>query len=113
MLTTLALFMSQVADAERPSLFPFPSWMHYPFVAVAFLFFIISFLKQRKPYQLIFAIAIPLTLTLKFVTEKDRTLFYIIGAIEALLVLAAIISAIVCRPKKKDEPQADAGEKKE
>ena len=109
MITTLSVFMSQVADAERPSLFPFPYWMHYPFVAVATLFFLISFLKQRKPYQLIFAIAIPLTLCMRFVTEKDRTLFYILGAIELALILIAAITAIVCKPKKKEEnTSADA-----
>jgi len=111
MLSTLALFMAQAADAERPSLFPFPYWMHYPFVVIGFLFFIISFAKQKRPYQLIFAIAIPLTLALKFVTEKDRTLFYIIGVIELVLILLAIITSIIFRPKKTDAPAAD--EKKE
>lgn len=113
MLSNLALFMSQTADAET-SLFPFPAEMHYPFVAIAVIFFLVSFIKQKKPYQLIFAIAIPLTLLLKFVTEKERTLFYIFGAVELVLIVIALISVIVCRPKKKEEePAAAADSKKE
>lgn len=108
MLSTLALFMTQTADAERPSIFPFPEWMHYPFIIIGFLFFIISFAKQKRPYQLIFAIAIPLTIVLKFLTEKERTLFYIIGAIEAVLVLLAIITSIIFRPKKDEAKAAEA-----
>lgn len=70
------------------------------------------FVKEKRPYQLIMAVAIPLSLVIW--ASESRTLFYAIGAIEVVLIIAALVTAIIFKPKeeaasseKTDENESD------
>ena len=88
-------------DAEVPTLFPYPLPFHIVFAIVAAVFFIYRFVTNRKPFQLIFALAVPFSLTLWI--SESRTWFYIVGAVELLFVLAALVSVFIFKDKKSDE----------
>lgn len=108
MLTTIA----KISDVEDPSIFPFPSWMLIGVVIASVIFFGYRFAVQKKPFQLIFAIAAPIALLL--LISKNKTVFYAVGIIEFILILAAFISSVICKPKKAEEAAAsDKDSKKE
>jgi len=93
--------LTQQNDAEKPSLFPFPFSMHFVFVCISVLFFIYRFSVQKRPYQLIMAVAIFVSMGVWI--SDNRTLYYAIGAIELVLVLSAIVSSFVFKVKKTEE----------
>ena len=100
MLTSLA----KISDVKDPSIFPFPAPMLIGVVILSVIFFGYRFAVQKKPFQLIFAIAAPISLLL--LISKSKTIFYTVGIIEFILILAAFISSIVCKPKKAEEKAA-------
>ena len=97
--------LSQQSDAEKPSLFPFPFSMHFVFVCISVLFFIYRFSVQKKPYQLIMAAAIFVSMGVWI--SDNRTLYYAIGAIELALLLCAVVSTFIFRGKKTDDSAED------
>ena len=99
----LFLTMAQ-GEIENTNLFPFPFWMHVTFAAIALVFFAFRFFFDKKPYQLIFAAAVPFSLTLW--ASESRTWFYIVGAIELVLILLALISTFIFKDKKPAETPA-------
>lgn len=107
MLTNLA----QISDAENPTIFPFPFPMHIAIVIISVIFFGFRFAVQKKPYQLIFAIAVPISLLLW--VSNNKTLYYTVGIIELILILLAVISTFVFKPKKAEAVAAAAEEKAE
>lgn len=102
MLSTIA----QISDTENPTIFPFPFAMHITLAIISVIFFTYRFMVQKKPFQLIFAVAVPLSLLLW--VSNNKTLFYTIGAIELVLILLAFITSIVCKPKKEEAAAAAA-----
>lgn len=94
-----------LAESETPNLFPFPFPFHLVFAVFSFIFFIVSFFRYRKPYQLLFAVGIPLSLLL-WLAEENRNLYYGVGILELIILLLALITSIICKPKKKEEPSA-------
>ena len=110
MLSELTIFMAQSADAEQPGMFPFPFTMHLVFCCISLIFFLYRFSAEKKPYQLILAIAIPFSLILWL--SDSRSLFYFVGAAEFVMLIAAFIASIACKPKNaapSAEP-ADSGD---
>ena len=107
MLTNLA----QISDAENPTIFPFPFPMHIAIVIISVIFFGFRFAVQKKPYQLIFAIAVPISLLLW--VSNDKTLYYTVGIIELILILLAIVSSFIFKPKKAEAAAAAAEAKTE
>lgn len=104
--------LAQAAEVEQPTLFPFPFKIHLLFSCLAVVFFAFQFIKEKKPYQLIMGIAIPVSLLI-WVSE-NRTLFYAIGIIEAVLLLAAFVTAIIFKNKNVEENAvAESSEKTE
>ncbi|MDD6278649.1 MAG: hypothetical protein ACI4JE_00260 [Ruminococcus sp.] len=89
------------AAAETPSLFPFPFPTHLGFSVISLLFFLWRFSKEKRPYQLIMAIAIPFSLVIRL--SDSRTLFYFVGVVELILLFAAFISSIVFKDKSAEE----------
>lgn len=85
-------------DVETPNLFPFPPSLHIGFSIAAFIFFAFRFLTNKKPYQLIMALAVPFSLTLWL--SANRKWFYFIGFIEVVLLLAAWISSFFTKDKE-------------
>ena len=106
MLSTIA----QISDTENPTIFPFPFAMHITLAVISVIFFTYRFMVQKKPFQLIFAIAVPLSLLLW--VSNNKTLFYSLGAIELVLILLAFITSIVCKPKKEETAAAAAADVK-
>ena len=95
MLTTLS-----EAEIENPNLFPFPFGMHVGFAIVGLIFFLYRFVTDKKPYQLIFAFAIPFSLTIWI--SENRAWFYTLGAVEAVLVLCAFITTFIFKDKPEE-----------
>ncbi|HOR21856.1 MAG TPA: hypothetical protein PLY43_03955, partial [Ruminococcus sp.] len=83
------LFMAQ--EVEQPGLFPFPFGMHIVFAIIALIFFAYRFKTDKRPYQLIMAIAIPFSLLLWL--SDSRSLYYFVGLSEGILLLAALITS--------------------
>lgn len=98
-LTDSLITLAQTAETTKASLFPFPPKFHIVFACIALIFFVYRFVTDKKPYQLIFAIAVPFSLMLHLSEVKGY--FYIIGAIELIMIIAALVTAIVCKPKEK------------
>lgn len=97
--------MAQASEIEQPSLFPFPFKIHVTFACIALVFFVIQFLREKKPYQLIMGIAIPLSLLIRL--SDNKVVFYIIGIIEAILLLAAFITSIIFKQKEVPSEKAE------
>lgn len=89
------------------TVFPLPFQSHLIFCVIATIFFVIQFIRLRRTYQLVFAVAIPATMLL-YVSES-RTWFYGIGVFElAMLILAVIMVCIDHAKAKKDAPKEPA-----
>ena len=100
-ISNVFLNMAQTAEVSKPTLFPFPMGMYVVFCIVATAFFIFRFVKEKAPYQIIMAVAIPLSLLIGY--SNSKTLFYIMGVVEAVLIISAFVSSIVCKRKKPVE----------
>ncbi len=72
------------------SLFPIEIGIHIAFALVSLIVFGLQYLRFRKKYHLVLAIAIPLSL-LPYLAEDNMTLFYAVGAIDALALIAALV----------------------
>jgi hypothetical protein len=90
------------SEIENPNLFPFPFTMHITFAVIGLLFFIYRFITDKKPYQLIFAFAIPFSLTLWL--SDSRAWFYTLGAVETVLILGALVTTFIFRDKPEEKP---------
>ena len=102
-----ALFtMAQTAEISQPTLFPFPMGMYVVFCIIATAFFVFRFVKEKAPYQIIMAVAVPLSLLIGF--SDGKTLFYLVGIVEAVLLISALVSSIVCNKKKSAETPEEA-----
>ena len=107
--------IEQTADANQPSLFPFPLGLHMAFVSIATIFFIYRFYSSKRPYQAILAVAI--FISLGFWISENKALYYAIGAIQLVLLIAALVSSFVWKAPAensgKPEKSADkSGEEK-
>ena len=90
-----------VTEVESPNLFPFPFNLHVGFAIISLIFFAFRFFTSKKPFQLILAIAIPLSLTIWL--SESKTWFYTVGVIELLMLIAAFVTSIIFRDKSADE----------
>lgn len=100
--------LAQISD-EVPTVFPFPFHMHLILCVISIFFFGYRFAVQKRPYQLIFAIAVPLSLSIWL--SNNRTFFYILGLVELILVAAAFVLSIAVKPKE-ETGKADGSERK-
>ncbi len=97
--------MTQQAGIENPTLFPFPFRMHLIFACIGAVFFAYRFFTQKRPFQLIMAVAIPLSL-LVWISES-KTVFYGVGIAEAVLIAAAAVLSLIFRSPKEIAEEAD------
>ena len=86
------------------SVFPLPFNIHLGFVILAVILFAVQYYRCRRTYQLLIMIAIPATLLL-YINESTAW-HYTIGAVEAVLLLAAIISSVLDGIKARRERKA-------
>ncbi len=97
----LLTLSATTSEIENANLFPFPFGLHLAFCAIALIFFGWRFSVQKKPFQVIFAIAIPLSLAIWL--NDSKTWFYIIGLVELILILAALVSCFIFKGKVPEE----------
>ncbi len=88
------------------TLFPISMEMHIGFALIALLVFGLQFIRLRKKYYLLLAIAIPCSL-LAYVID-NTTFFYALGIAEAIVLLIAFILAKTVDRDKTVETAADA-----
>lgn len=91
-------------EIVQPNLFPFPFPMHLIFACVALFFFVILYIRHKKPYQFIFAFAIPFSLSIWL--SNNRNFFRFVGTVELILIILAIVSSIVWNHKHKNDAEA-------
>lgn len=103
-LLTMAALSNEV---EQPGLFPFPFKIHLIFCIISLLFFFYQFIKDKKYYQLIMGIAIPLSLIIHI--SENKTFFYAVGAVELALLIAAFIASIFDNKREKEKQATDSG----
>lgn len=94
-LTGMAYALAQ-SDVAKPSLFPFPFSFHLVLSLIAVVFFIFRFYQQKRPFQLIFAIAVPFSMLVWL--SESKTLFYAVGIFELLFIIAAIVTSFIFKP---------------
>lgn len=108
LLDTLGNVFLSAVEIEQTGLFPFPFGMYIVFCLISLVFFTWRFSRDKKPYQLIFAFAIPFSMILLFF-DTDKAKFQIIGIVEGVFILAALISTFVY---KKKTPETETHEEK-
>lgn len=87
---------------ENPSFFPFPFPLHLIFAIIATAFLVFRFVTNKKPFQLIMAIAIPVSLIL-WIPTASKTLYYTVGLIELILIIVAFVTSLIFRDKSIPE----------
>ncbi len=104
----LFLTMAQTTEIEQTSMFPFPLSLHLIFCCVSLLFFVYRFIKEKSPYQIIMAVAIPFSLVIWLASSKS--LFYTVGIIEAILLVVALVTYIIGEKKKNNKKASENAE---
>lgn len=94
------IFLMELSGNGAPSLFPFPLNLHVIFAVISVIFFIYRFITDRRLFQLIMAVAVPFSLTLRI--SDNRTWFYTVGIIELILLLIACISSFIKAGKRNE-----------
>ena len=102
LLDTFGNVIIALQEIEQTGLFPFPFSMHLVFCLISLVFFTWRFSKEKKPYQIILAFAIPLSMILWFF-ENDKPKFQMVGLVEGVLLLAAFISTFFGKKEPKEE----------
>jgi MFS-type transporter involved in bile tolerance (Atg22 family) len=92
--------LADTSQYSAQTLVPFGTSFHLAFCVIAVVFFVLRFAKQRKPFQLIFAVAVAATSLLQI--SSDRSFFYIVGLFELFCMIAAIVSTIIYNSKHKE-----------
>lgn len=82
--------------------FPISMTWHMTFCALACIFFIIQYVRTKKSYQLLIAVAIPASLCI-YICPDSRSLFYTVGVFEAVILAGAIVFAFIERFRRKQE----------
>ncbi len=80
--------------------FPISFTYHLIFCIVACAFFVLQFIRMRRPHQFILAVAIAGSLVI-YVDTTNKTLFHTVGLFEVVLLIGAILLSILARVKEK------------
>ena len=89
----------------KTTVFPLPFQSHLIFCVIATIFFVIQFIRLRRAYQLIFAVAVPATLLLYI--NDSQTWFYGIGIFELVMLLLAVVTVCIDHLRAKQKAPAD------
>ncbi len=92
-------------EVEKVGLFPYPAKLHVIFCIIAFVFFLIRFLRHKRIYRLILAVAVPISLLIQ--VSDSKMLYYFVGGVELVLILTAFISSFFDKhvDKEDNKPQ--------
>ena len=80
------------------NIFPLPFSAHLIFAVVAFVFFLIQFIRVRYKYQLVMAVAVAMLIYLK----DTKLWFYGIGILEFGLLIIALVAAISEKKRRRE-----------
>ncbi len=95
-----SLFLALKAGKTAISpLFPFPVTLHLVFVFIGTAFFVWQFTVKKRPQHLLLAVGFVLSLGLWMF--EQRTVYYLIGILEVLLLAAALVCSIIWNRKEK------------
>ena len=84
--------------------FPISMTWHMTFCALACIFFIIQYVRTKKSYQLLMAVAIPASLCI-YICPENTSLFHAVGVFEAVVLVGAIVFAFIERSRRKQETE--------
>lgn len=85
--------------------FPLPLPYHVVLCVLGCIFFLTQFIRLKKPYQLMMAIAMPASLLI-YIQPENKILFYVVGLLIGLDMLFALVISLILRirrPKKEQE----------
>ena len=86
--------------------FPLPFAYHVVLCLLSCCFFLAQFIRLKKPYQLMMAIAMPAYLLI-YMQPESQTLFYTIGLLIALDLLLALVISLIQRFRHPQEKKSD------
>ena len=86
------------------NVFPLPFNIHLIFVILAVALFAFQYYRCRRTYQLLIMIAVPVTLLL-YINESTAW-HYAIGAVEAILIIGAIVTSVFDGIRARREKKA-------
>lgn len=98
--------------AEKPTLFPFPLEMHLLLVFVGAAFFSYRFYIQKRPNQILMAIAMIISLAIWL--SESKALYYSLGAIELVLLAACFVTSLIFKaPEAEDNDENEKSDDEE
>lgn len=95
------LTLLQQQSTEKPTLFPFPLSMHFILVIFGTVFLAYRFSVQKRPSQLILASAMIISLAIWL--SESKVLYYSIGVIELVLLIACFVTSLIFKAPEYDE----------
>lgn len=95
------LTLLQQQSTEKPTLFPFPLSMHFILVIFGTVFLAYRFSVQKRPSQLILASAMIISLAIWL--SESKVLYYSIGVIELVLLIASFVTSLIFKAPEYDE----------
>lgn len=76
------------------TLFPVSADKHIIFCIIATILFLLQFVRTKRWYQLLMAIAVPCSLLI-YINPENEYIYYGIGVMEGVMLLAALVLNIV------------------
>ena len=92
------------------STFPISFTYHLIFCLIAGAFYVVQFIRLRRPYQLLLAVGIVASLLIYVGGEHNKVWFHTVGIFELVLLLGAIVLSIIARKKEKQAAAAQAAD---
>ena len=90
----------------EPMIFPISQDKHLIFCIIATVLFLLQFIRTKRWYQLVMALAIPASLLI-YADPENKTLFYGVGILEAVLLLLSLLLNIIQSVKTAREEKWD------
>lgn len=99
------------------TLFPISADKHIIFCIIATILFLLQFIRTKRWYQLLMAIAVPCSLLI-YINPENEYVYYGIGVMEGVMLLAALVLNIVqsrkiAKAEKQKKAEASSAEKTE
>ena len=91
----------------NPNTFTLTFQQQLVFCLIAGIFLLLQFARTRRIYQLITAVAVFASLLIH--ASSSKVMFYGVGILEAVLLIAAMISSIVQNHRDKQREAANEG----
>ena len=87
------------------NVFPIGLNKHIIFCVIASIFFLLQFIRTKHWYQLVMAIAVPISLLI-YIDHDNPYIFYGVGVVEGVLLLLALVLNIIQTSKEEKAERA-------